>query len=48
LGSAVPVIGLGLAVTAVGLQTAVVVFTVLCGMAALLLGAVSLRLARKG
>ena len=48
LGSAVPVIGLGLAVTAVGLQAAVVGFTVLCGVAALLLAAVSLRVARKG
>ena len=43
-----PVIGLGLAVTAVGLQAAVVGFTVLCGVAALLLAAVSLRVARKG
>ncbi|WP_284978950.1 MFS transporter [Arthrobacter sp. fls2-241-R2A-200] len=43
LGSAVPVIGLGLAVSAVGLQAAVVGFTVLCGAAALLLAAVSFR-----
>lgn len=48
LGSAVPVIGLGLAVTALGLQTAVVVFTALCGMAALMLAAVSLRKSLRG
>lgn len=43
LGSAVPVIGLGLAVSALGLQPAVVGFTALCGLAALSLAAVSLR-----
>ncbi|MGO4432565.1 MFS transporter, partial [Paenarthrobacter sp. RAF9] len=43
LGSAVPVIGLGLAVSSLGLQAAVVGFTVLCGVAALALAAVSLR-----
>ncbi|BCW49233.1 MFS transporter [Arthrobacter sp. StoSoilB13] len=43
LGSAVPVIGLGLAVSALGLQTAVVGFTVLCGVAALALAAASVR-----
>lgn len=43
LGSAVPVIGLGLAVSALGLQAAVVGFTALCGVAALTLAAVSFR-----
>lgn len=46
LGSAVPVIGLGVAVSALGLQAAVVGFTSLCGIAALALAAVSLRGAR--
>ncbi|MFJ5954830.1 MFS transporter [Paenarthrobacter sp. NPDC092416] len=43
LGSAVPVIGLGLAVSTLGLGNAVVGFTLLCGVAALVLAAVSLR-----
>ncbi|ASN21063.1 MFS transporter [Arthrobacter sp. YN] len=43
LGSAVPVIGLGLAVSALGLQAAVVGFTALCGVAALTLATISLR-----
>jgi len=47
LGSAVPVIGLGLAVSALGLQAAVVGFTGLCGVAALALAAASLRGARR-
>ncbi|MEV7605270.1 MFS transporter [Paenarthrobacter sp. NPDC089322] len=43
LGSAVPVVGLGLAVSALGQQAAVVGFTALCALAALGLAAVSLR-----
>jgi len=43
LGSAVPVIGLGLAVSSLGLQAAVVGFTILCGVAALALAVLSLR-----
>ncbi|WP_426003512.1 MFS transporter [Paenarthrobacter sp. NyZ202] len=48
LGSAVPVIGLGLAVSALGQQTAVVGFTAACGAAALVPAAVSVRSGRRG
>ncbi|MEZ2388861.1 MFS transporter [bacterium RCC_150] len=43
LGSAVPVIGLGFAASIVGLGIAAGIFTVLCGLAAIILAAVSLR-----
>ncbi|NYD76847.1 MFS transporter [Arthrobacter cupressi] len=47
LGSAVPVIGLGLASTAFGLAPAVAGFAVLCGAAALGLAAVSVRVSMR-
>ncbi|MFE4197416.1 MFS transporter [Paenarthrobacter sp. NPDC056912] len=47
LGSAVPVMGLGIAVSSFGLQSAVVGFTALCGAAALVLAAVSIRSAAR-
>lgn len=43
LGSALPVIGLGLVVSVLGLGASVAVFTALCGITALILAAVSLR-----
>ncbi|MEA2292286.1 MAG: hypothetical protein QOF17_1309 [Solirubrobacteraceae bacterium] len=48
LGSAVPVIGLGLATAAVGLEGAVAGFVVLCGIAAAVLAAVTLRRSLRG
>ncbi|MFB9716729.1 MFS transporter [Arthrobacter methylotrophus] len=49
LGSAVPVIGLGLAASAIGLSAAASYFTVACGLAAMVLTAVSVRgVLRKG
>jgi MFS family permease len=45
LGSAVPVIGLGLAAGAVGLQTAVAGFVVLCAVLAAILAAITVRAA---
>ncbi|OFI40099.1 MFS transporter [Arthrobacter sp. SW1] len=47
LGSAVPVIGLGLASSALGLETAVTGFAVICGTAALVLALLSLRSVRR-
>ncbi|WP_035741246.1 MFS transporter [Arthrobacter sp. MA-N2] len=49
LGSAVPVIGLGLAASVIGLGAAASCFTVACGLAAMVLAAVSVRgVLRKG
>ncbi|MFH5878234.1 MFS transporter [Arthrobacter sp. NA-172] len=49
LGSAVPVIGLGMAASVLGLGVAASYFTVVCGIAAIVLAAVSLRgVRRKG
>lgn len=49
LGSAVPVIGLGLAASLIGLGAAASYFTVVCGLAATVLAALSLRrVLRKG
>jgi hypothetical protein len=45
LGSAVPVIGLGWATAAFGLEASVTVFVVVCSAAALVLAAVTLRAA---
>jgi hypothetical protein len=43
LGSAVPVVGLGLAASVLGLGNAASCFTVVCGLASMVLAAVSLR-----
>ena len=49
LGSAIPVIGLGLAAGVVGLQAAVAGFVTVCSVAALTLAAITLRTAlRRG